>query len=155
MRQRKSPSKPTLPVVSMYTDGSCYPNPGLGGWGAYLMYKKHRRELWGGVPLATNNQMELRGPIEGLRALKGSCAVTVYSDSQYVCKGASEWLAKWAREGWRTTAGKPIKNKEIWQELIEASERHTVTWQWVRGHVGNEGNEHAHNLANRGRLEMG
>ena len=108
------------------------------------------RELFGGEVLTTNNRMELTAVIEGLRALKRPCAVTLHVDSTYVMHGITSWLAGWKRNGWRTSDKKPVKNQELWQELEVELERHQVTWEWVKGHAGDPGNERADELANRG-----
>lgn len=137
-------------AVTIYTDGGCKGNPGPGGWGALLMFNGHERELWGGEPDTTNNRMELMGAISALEALKRPCRVELHTDSQYVRNGIMSWIAGWKANGWKTTAKKPVKNIELWQRLDEARQRHDVTWLWVRGHDGDEGNERAHLLAQRG-----
>lgn len=136
--------------ITIYTDGACKGNPGPGGWGALLLSGEHRKELFGGEPNTTNNRMELLAVIEALAALKRPCAVAVYTDSQYVHKGISEWLAGWKRNGWKTAAKQPVKNADLWQRLDEQAQRHAVDWHWVRGHNGDPGNEAADLLANRG-----
>lgn len=137
-------------VVEIWTDGACKGNPGPGGWGALLRFGTHERELFGGAPATTNNQMELTAVIEALRALTRPCAVTLHVDSQYVMNGITRWLAGWKRNGWRTADKKPVKNKELWMDLDAQVSRHTVRWVWVRGHAGDPGNERADALANRG-----
>lgn len=139
--------------VALYTDGACKGNPGPGGWGVVLMYGDHRKELWGGEADTTNNRMELRAAIEGLSALKRRCDVDLYTDSQYVKNGINQWMAAWKRNGWKTSAKKPVKNVELWKQLDELVNSHRVHWHWVRGHTGNEGNERADQLANRGAAE--
>lgn len=134
----------------MYTDGACKGNPGPGGWGAFLIYKGHEKELCGGEPLTTNNRMELSAVIEGLKSLNRQCAVCVITDSQYVKNGIESWLTGWKHKGWRTAAGKPVANQDLWLALDEQVSRHQVRWQWVRGHTGDPGNERADGLANRG-----
>lgn len=136
--------------VELYTDGACRGNPGPGGWGALLRYGDRERTLWGGEAATTNNRMELRAAIEGLRALREPCAVTLTTDSTYVMKGVTEWLAGWKRRGWRTAARKPVKNADLWRELEAELARHEVSWRWVRGHSGHGDNERADALANRG-----
>lgn len=138
------------PVVEMWTDGACKGNPGPGGWGAWMRSGGHERELCGGESETTNNRMELMAVIQGLRALNKSCEVTVHVDSSYVMNGMTKWIAGWKRNGWRTGAKKPVKNVELWQELEAEVARHTVRWQWVKGHSGDPGNERADDLANRG-----
>jgi ribonuclease HI len=136
--------------VEIYADGACKGNPGTGGWGALLISGGHKKELFGGERNTTNNRMELRAVIEALKALKRPCEIVVYTDSQYVQKGISEWIHGWKARGWKTAAKEPVKNAELWQELDEARNRHTVEWRWVKGHAGHAGNEAADALANRG-----
>lgn len=138
----------------MYTDGACRGNPGPGGWGVWLRYGDHERELWGGSAATTNNRMELTAVIEGLAALKRRCAVTLYTDSQYVRKGMTEWLEGWKRRGWKTAARKPVKNADLWQQLDQVAAGQDVEWHWVKGHSGDPGNERADALANRGIDEL-
>jgi ribonuclease HI len=139
-----------LTTVDMWTDGACKGNPGPGGWGAWMRAGALERELFGGEPVTTNNRMELTAVLEGLRALRRPCAVTLHVDSTYVMKGMSTWLAGWKRNGWVTGAKAPVKNKDLWQALDEEIGRHTVTWVWVKGHSGDPGNDRADQLANRG-----
>lgn len=136
--------------VDIYTDGACKGNPGIGGWGAWLVMGAHEKELFGGERNATNNRMELKAVIEALSALKRPCDVTVHTDSQYVQKGISEWIHEWKARGWKTAARAPVKNADLWQALDAAQARHHIQWRWVRGHAGHEGNERADALANRG-----
>lgn len=138
--------------VVIYTDGACKGNPGIGGWGALLCYHQHKKELWGGATATTNNRMEITAVIEGLRALDQPCNVTLYTDSQYVKKGISEWLNNWKISHWRTANKKPVKNKDLWQQLDNETTRHTIHWRWVKGHAGDTGNEWADKLANQGVL---
>lgn len=133
--------------VDIYTDGACSGNPGPGGWGSLMLYRGHCRELSGGETETTNNRMELMAVIRALEALKRPCAVTVHTDSVYVMKGVTEWLAQWKRRGWRTAAKKPVKNVELWQRLESALQPHSVKWRWVKGHSGDPGNERADELA--------
>ncbi len=137
-------------VVEIYADGACRGNPGPGGWGVLLRSGGREKELHGGEAQTTNNRMELTAVIEGLRALKGPSQVRVYTDSQYVQKGISEWIHSWKRRGWRTADKKPVKNEDLWRALDEAAGRHRVEWHWVRGHAGHPENERADALANRG-----
>jgi ribonuclease HI len=137
-------------VVEIYADGACKGNPGRGGWGVILLFNEKRKELCGGEAQTTNNRMELTAVIEGLRALKGPSQVRVYTDSQYVQKGISEWIHAWKRRGWRTADRKPVKNEDLWKALDEAARRHSVEWHWVKGHAGHPENERADALANKG-----
>ncbi len=140
--------------VEAFTDGACRGNPGPGGWGALLRYGDNERELWGGERETTNNRMELTAAIQALAALKRPCNVDLYTDSQYVRKGITEWLANWKRKGWKTAAGKPVKNQDLWELLDREAARHAVRWHWVKGHSGHSDNERADELANRGIDEM-
>lgn len=133
--------------VKIYTDGACSGNPGPGGWGAVLLYGDHEKDISGGDPDTTNNRMEMMAVIEGARALKDPCELSIYTDSTYVMKGIMEWLKGWKAKGWKTAAKKPVKNKDLWLELEEALSRHTVDWNWVKGHAGDEYNERADQLA--------
>jgi ribonuclease HI len=136
--------------VELYADGACKGNPGPGGWGALLRFDGREKELFGGEARTTNNRMELTAVIRGLEALKRRAAVRVYTDSQYVQKGISEWIHDWKRRGWKTADRKPVKNEDLWRRLDELALAHEVEWHWVRGHAGNAGNERADALANRG-----
>jgi ribonuclease HI len=140
--------------VVMYTDGACKGNPGPGGWGVVLQYGDARKTMHGGEGQTTNNRMELMAAIQGLRALKRSCQVELYTDSQYVRNGITEWMAGWKRNGWKNSAKKPVKNADLWQELDAEAARHKVNWHWVKGHSGHPGNELADELANRGVAEL-
>ncbi|MBQ9723989.1 MAG: ribonuclease HI [Neisseriaceae bacterium] len=139
-------------TVHNFTDGACKGNPGVGGWGVLLRYGEHSKELCGGVEQTTNNQMELTAVIKGLEALKKnfSGSVIVYTDSQYVQKGISEWIFNWKKNGWKTAAKKPVANAELWQQLDTLSAQFNIQWQWVKGHNGNMNNETADKLANLG-----
>lgn len=136
--------------IVIYTDGACKGNPGKGGWGALLIAGDHEKELCGGENGTTNNRMELKAVIEALGILDRPCDVTVYTDSQYVQKGISEWIHGWKARGWKTAAREPVKNVDLWQALDAAQARHKIEWRWVRGHAGHPGNERADRLANRG-----
>ena len=140
----------SAPQVEIFTDGACSGNPGPGGWGAILRYRGVEKELSGGDPATTNNRMELLAVIEGLNALKKPCPVAVYTDSQYVQKGISEWLENWKRRGWKTADKKPVKNEDLWRRLDDAARRHNVAWHWVKGHAGHPENERADALARHG-----
>jgi len=133
--------------VQAFTDGACSGNPGPGGWGALLVYGGTERELSGGEPMTTNNRMELMGAIAALEALKRPCAVSLYTDSQYVRDGITKWIEGWKRKGWLTADKKPVKNIDLWQRLDAARLPHTVAWHWVRGHSGHPENERVDQLA--------
>lgn len=137
-------------TVILYADGACKGNPGIGGWGALLRYNGHEKELCGGEAQTTNNRMELTAVIEGLSILTRACTVEVYTDSTYVQKGISEWLEGWKAKGWKTSAKKPVKNVDLWQQLDLINQKHSISWHWVKGHAGHEGNEKADALANKG-----
>ncbi len=143
------------PVVEIYADGACKGNPGPGGWGALLTADGVTKELFGGEPATTNNRMELMAVISALETLKRPCTVVLYTDSQYVQKGISEWIHSWKRRGWKTSDKKPVKNEDLWRRLDAATHTHRIDWRWVRGHAGNEGNERADELANMGILKPG
>ncbi len=139
----------TSPVV-IHTDGACRGNPGPGGWGAVLEHDSRERELYGYEPETTNNRMELMAIIRALETLKRPCKVRAITDSQYVMKGVTQWMPGWKKRGWRTAARKPVANRDLWERLDAALQRHEVEWEWVRGHTGQQGNERADQLANRG-----
>jgi ribonuclease HI len=141
---------PAKPRVVAYTDGACSGNPGPGGWGVILISGKHRKELNGGEAATTNNRMELMGAISALEALKVPSHVDLHTDSEYVQKGISAWIHGWKRNGWRTSAKKPVANAELWQRLDAAQQRHEVVWHWLRGHAGHAENERADELAREG-----
>ena len=143
----------TDPIV-IYTDGACRGNPGPGGWGALLTAGQREKELWGGEADTTNNRMELMAAIEALNALRRPSQVVLYTDSVYVRNGITSWLASWKKRGWRTASKQPVKNKDLWQALDEASRPHDIDWRWVKGHAGDAGNERADALANRGADEL-
>ena len=140
--------------VEIFTDGACRGNPGPGGWGVLLRYQGREKSLHGGEPETTNNRMELRAAIEGLRALKEPCSVVLTTDSVYVKNGITSWLENWKAKGWKTAGKKPVKNVDLWQELDEQNQRHDVDWRWVKGHSGHRENEIADQLANRGIDEL-
>ncbi|GAB4187883.1 MAG: ribonuclease HI [Wenzhouxiangellaceae bacterium] len=142
----QSTDKP-FQTVTIYTDGACSGNPGPGGWGALLRCNGSERELSGGEAETTNNRMELLAAIMALEALKRPCQVDLYTDSQYVRQGITEWIARWKTNGWRTAARKPVKNADLWQRLESATEGHRLNWHWVRGHSGHPENERVDQLA--------
>jgi ribonuclease HI len=135
--------------VEIYTDGACRGNPGPGGWGALLIAGERRREMRGSESSTTNNRMELTAAIQALAALKRPCRVRLYTDSQYLRKGITEWLPQWKARGWKTSDRKPVKNAELWLALEQQAARHEIEWHWVRGHAGHAGNEAADSLANQ------
>ncbi len=138
-------------MIELYTDGACRGNPGPGGWGVLLRFEQHEKRLCGGEALTTNNRMELMAAIEGLRAVKEACHISLTTDSQYVRKGITEWMQNWKRNGWKTASKKPVKNADLWQLLErEAARHHQVDWHWVKGHSGHAENEIADELANQG-----
>ncbi len=135
--------------VIIYTDGACSGNPGPGGWAAILKQPAtgKERQLWGGEKMTTNNRMELMAVISGLETIKKPSKVKVITDSQYVSKGMTEWITKWIEKNWRTAAKKPVKNADLWQKLLDVSDPHEVSWQWVAGHAGHPENEECDRLA--------
>lgn len=135
-------------VVVIYTDGACRGNPGPGGWGALLRYRGRERHLKGSADTTTNNRMELTAAIEALRALTRHSRVDLHTDSQYVKKGITEWMALWKTRGWKTAGRTPVKNVDLWQQLDAACAAHEVRWYWVKGHAGHVDNEMADSLAN-------
>ena len=137
-------------VVTLFTDGACKGNPGPGGWGVLLEYDGLEKTLFGGTPETTNNRMELTAAIEGLQALKRSCEVDLYTDSVYVKDGVTKWITNWKKNGWKTSAKKPVANQDLWQQLDAIVGQHNVRWHWVKGHSGHPGNERADQLANQG-----
>lgn len=137
-------------IVELFTDGACKGNPGPGGWGALLRYGQKEKELFGGEQNTTNNRMELMAAIQGLNALTRPCEVKLTTDSQYVKQGINQWVAGWKKNGWRTAAKQPVKNKDLWIELDAACQKHKIEWHWVKGHAGHEENERADQLANKG-----
>ena len=144
-----------MPELFAYTDGACSGNPGPGGWGALLIAREgdtvvKTRELSGGEADTTNNRMELLGAIEALNALERPSTITVITDSAYVKNGVTGWIHGWKRNGWKTASKKPVKNVDLWQALDAAQTRHSVTWQWIKGHAGHAENERADELARAG-----
>lgn len=144
----KTDTKLTAPV-QLYTDGACRGNPGPGGWGVLLRYKIHEQTFYGAEPHTTNNRMEMMGAIKGLEALKKSCQVEVYTDSQYLRKGMTEWMINWKKQGWRNAQKQPVKNADLWQQLDALAASHQITWHWVKGHSGHPENEQVDQLANQ------
>ena len=143
-------SKVAAEPVVIYTDGACKGNPGPGGWGAWLRWGAHEKDLFGGDPATTNNRMELTAVIESLALLKRHTPVALYTDSEYVKNGITRWIHGWKKRGWTTADHQPVKNIDLWQRLDALVAKHPVQWHWVRGHTGDPGNERADALANRG-----
>ena len=143
-------SAPHVPHIVIYTDGACKGNPGPGGWGAVLRSGSHEKQIHGGEKLTTNNRMEISAVIFALRSLKQRSTVELWTDSQYVQQGVTEWLEGWKKRGWRTASKDPVKNADLWQELDALLPDHEISWHWVRGHNGHPGNELADQLANKG-----
>ena len=134
-------------IIEIFTDGACRGNPGPGGWGALLRWKKNEKELSGGSPLTTNNRMELQAPIEALKTIKRSVPIHIYTDSKYVMDGITQWLQNWKRNHWRTKNNKPVKNQDLWEELDLLTAGHSISWHWVKGHAGHIENERVDTLA--------
>jgi ribonuclease HI len=143
-----------LPQVQVYTDGGCDPNPGPGGWGAVLVSGVHTKEISGAEPDTTNNRMELVAAINALRLLQRPCEVTLYTDSQYLRRGVTEWMPTWRAHGWRRAKGQPVENADLWQELQRQIARHRLEWRWVKGHRGDPLNERADQLASSARVVL-
>ncbi|MFY8326359.1 ribonuclease HI [Pseudoalteromonas sp. ZZD1] len=134
-------------TVEIYTDGSCLGNPGPGGYGIFMLYNGHEKEMSQGYTLTTNNRMEMLAAIVALESLTRPCEINLTTDSQYVKQGIESWVANWKKRGWKTSAKKPVKNVDLWKRLDEACNRHTITWKWVKGHSGNKYNEIVDDLA--------
>jgi len=143
-----------MSAIEIFTDGACRGNPGPGGWGVLLRAGKHEKELCGGELHTTNNRMEMTAVIKGLLALKNPSNVVLTTDSQYVRKGITEWIDAWKSRGWKTSAKKPVKNVDLWQEIDALAAQHTIEWRWVKGHSGHAENERVDDLANRGIDEL-
>ena len=139
-----------MKTVKIYTDGACRGNPGLGGWGVLIVYETKEKELYGGQKDTTNNQMELKAAIEGLKALSEPCFVELTTDSKYVMQGITAWIDNWKKNNWKNASKKDVKNKDLWVELDKYVAKHNVRWNWVKGHSGHEKNEIADALANKG-----
>ena len=140
--------------VEIFTDGACKGNPGPGGYGAVMVYGKHRKELAGGYRLTTNNRMELMAAIAALEVLTEGCEVTLHIDSQYVRQGITEWMPGWVRRGWKTAGGDPVKNRDLWERLHAATLRHQIDWRWVKGHSGDPDNERVDTLARNAAIQI-
>ncbi|QTP63941.1 ribonuclease HI [Candidatus Liberibacter africanus] len=140
--------------IRAYTDGACSGNPGPGGWGVLLQYQGKEKTLSGRERETTNNRMELMAAIKALTSLKYPCKVFLYTDSSYVHKGFSQWIEKWEKNGWKTSDNKPVKNADLWMELIEASKKHVVNLYWIKGHAGNKENERVDQIARTAALSL-
>lgn len=143
-----------MTAVEIFTDGACRGNPGPGGWGVVIRYGGKQKTLKGAEASTTNNRMELQAAVEGLRALNRACEVSLTTDSQYLRLGITQWIQNWQKNDWRNSQKKPVKNKDIWQLLLEQVAKHDVTWHWVKGHSGHPDNEQADLLANQAIDEM-
>lgn len=144
----------TFKTIKVYTDGACKGNPGPGGWGAILMFQQHERILSGAEKITTNNRMELTAAIKALEALNQTCAVELFTDSQYLRLGMTQWLAGWKKNGWKTANRAPVKNSDLWQALDTLSTQHHVQWHWVKGHAGHPENERADEIANQAIIDF-
>jgi ribonuclease HI len=139
--------------ITMYTDGACKGNPGIGGWGCILLYKEQEKQIYGFEENTTNNRMELMAVIQGLSILKKTCNVNIYTDSKYVQQGMLSWLSNWKKNNWKNSQKQVVKNIDLWQALDIQSNRHVIEWLWVKAHNGDKYNELADSLANRGIIE--
>ena len=140
-----------LPIVEIWTDGGCKPNPGPGGWGALLRFDEAERELSGGEHATTNNRMELTAAAEALEALTRPCRVRLHTDSEYLKNGVTRWSDGWVRKNWRSSSGDPVKNMDLWRRVLDAARRHEIEWRWVKGHSGDHGNDVVDRLATAAR----
>ena len=137
--------------IKVYTDGACRGNPGPGGWGVYIQLNEEEKDLYGGNPETTNNQIEMQAALEALKYLKDkNDVIELYTDSNYLRQGITEWIHKWKLNNWRTAAKKPVANRDLWIEISDLNEKMNVQWNWVKGHAGDPGNERADQLANLG-----
>jgi ribonuclease HI len=144
----------SLKTVEVHTDGACLGNPGPGGWAALLRYRGKERELSGGEILTTNNRMELMAAIVALETLSEACTITLHTDSQYVRQGITLWMPNWVRRNWRTSGGEAVKNRDLWERLHAACQRHRIDWRWVKGHSGDPDNERVDQLARDAALQF-
>ena len=149
-----TPGDEARPLVEVWTDGGCRPNPGPGGWAVLLRFGTHERELSGGHPATTNNRMELTAAAEALEALTRPCRIALHTDSEYVRNGVTRWSTGWVRRNWRNASGDPVANMELWRRVLDAARRHQVDWRWVRGHSGNPENERVDRLATGARIAV-
>ncbi len=141
-------------IVEIYTDGACKGNPGPGGWGALLRFNDKEKCIHGGEPLTTNNRMEITAAIKALEALTRGCEINLYTDSQYLRQGITQWIHSWKMKGWRNSKNQPVKNADLWQQLDSLVTKHTMHWHWVKAHAGHSENERADELANLGITSM-
>jgi ribonuclease HI len=145
----------SLPNVIIYSDGACKNNPGIGGWGCVILAGKHRKELLGAEEKTTNNRMEMIAALSALKALTKPCQVVLYTDSQYLCNAFRQnWFKKWKKNGWRTSKGTPVLNKDLWTELLKQDKKHKIEWRWVKGHSDDEENNRCDELAVQARLDL-
>ena len=143
-----------MKTIDIFTDGACKGNPGPGGWGAILRMGNHEKELSGGEADTTNNRMEMTAVIRALKALNEPCAVTIHTDSRYVIDGMTKWIEGWKRKGWLNASKQPVRNQDLWHDLIEAVLHHQIEWQWIKGHDGHPENERADQLASNAALSV-
>jgi len=156
MSEKREPGKsPSGEVVEIFCDGACSGNPGPGGYGAILRYQGHTKEISGGEAATTNNRMELTAAIAALRQLTRPCRVILTTDSQYLTKGMTEWIAGWQRKGWQNSKKEPVINRDLWETLLELAERHSIEWKWIRGHNGHLENERCDTLAREAVANLG
>ena len=147
-------AKTSMKRVDIFTDGACKGNPGPGGWGAILRMGHHEKEMSGGEAETTNNRMEMTAVIRALSALTEPCAVTIHTDSRYVIDGMTKWIEGWKRKGWVSASKQPVRNQDLWHDLIETVLHHQIEWQWIKGHDGHPENERADKLASDAALEL-
>jgi len=139
--------------VEIFTDGACKGNPGPGGWGVLLRMGRHEKEMSGGDPATTNNRMEMTAVVRALNALTEPCEVVLHTDSRYVIDGMTKWIHGWKKKGWVNASKQPVRNADLWHDLIEAAQRHKIEWQWVKGHDGHVENERVDRLASEAALK--
>ena len=140
--------------VQLITDGACKGNPGPGGWACLLRYGSHHKEIWGSEPRTTNNRMELTAAVRGLQVLKESCIVEIITDSEYVKNGITSWITNWKRNGWKTSAKKPVVNQDLWEELDRENSRHKTKWSWTKGHASHDDNNRCDELASAAAVDQ-
>ena len=140
--------------IEIFTDGACRGNPGKGGWGAIIRFGQEEKIIYGGEVVTTNNRMELTAAIKALEYLQNKSNIILTTDSKYVMQGMTEWIENWKSRGWKTSSKKPVLNKELWQKLDKLTKKHSIEWQWIKGHSGHRENELADKLANKGIEEL-